>query len=157
MLDKDDIFERLGELVRLDMDAANAYNEAIEKTDDEQVRARFGDLRDDHQRHVQELSGTIERMGGTPPEPGGGVAGVLIEGTTALRSTSGAEGALKAMRTDELFMNHRYGDAIGWDMPTDVRSTLMRQHADEQRHLAYIEGALSVGAGTRDYGERGGY
>lgn len=144
-MDRDDVFDRLESLVHLDVDAIHAYDEAIEKAEDQDVRSRLSGFRDDHQRHVTELTEAFRVMGGAPPTPDKDLRGVLIEGMTSLRSSMGTEQALKAMRQNETLTNNRYREAVeetGWD--TEVLSILQRGYADEQRHLAWIEERLRV-------------
>jgi demethoxyubiquinone hydroxylase (CLK1/Coq7/Cat5 family) len=69
--------------------------------------------------------------------------GYLIEGFTALRSMTGTEGALKAMRTNEKITNKNYDKALSQDLPADVAAIVRRNRDDERRHLEYIETALS--------------
>lgn len=152
VMDRDDAFEKLGDLLQLDFDAVDAYNEAIEKIDQEDVRTQLGKYRDDHQRHVSELTEIIRAMGGVPPEPKRDFKGMLIEGMTALRSSMGTDSALKAMRTNEKMTNRTYERAMEWDVSTEAHDFIRRGFEDERQHLAYIEQALSVGVGSRsDY------
>lgn len=150
VMDRDDAIDKLGDLLKLDVDAANAYDEAIEKIDEQDIRMQLGRYRDDHRRHVSELTGLIREMGGEAPEPDRDFKGVLIEGMTQLRSAMGTDQALKAMRQNEKLTNRMYEDAMGWEVSTDAHEFIRRGYEDERKHLAYIEQALSVGvAGVR--------
>jgi hypothetical protein len=77
-----------------------------------------------------------------PPKPTPDLKSVLIEGMTALRSVTGTEGALKAMRMNEGLTNSRYDAALKADLPADVRSVVEKNRDDERRHLQYIEQCL---------------
>jgi len=156
--DRGDIAEKLGDLLKLDVDAVRAYDEAIEKIENAEYRSQLSQYRDDHQRHVSELTRAIRAMGEEPPTPSPDFKGMLIEGMTKLRSSMGDEQALKAMHQNEEITNRSYENALEetfW--PADVRSVLERGLSDERRHIQWIEQQLSVGVGTgtRTTGERG--
>lgn len=149
MLERDDLIEKMNDLMHLDMDAVKAYDEAIEKIENQMQRSTLSQYRDDHMRHVTNLQRMVSDMGGTPEEARPDFKGMFIEGMTSLRSAMGDEQALKAMRQNEMLTNRRYKDAAGWDTGAEVHSMLMKNYEDEQRHLAWIEQQLSVTAGTR--------
>lgn len=146
-MDIDEALENLGDLLKLDVDAARAYDEAIEKIDEQDIRMQLGEYRDDHHRHVSELTTIISSLGGEPPEPDQDMKGKLIEGMTSLRSSMGTDSALKAMRMNEQMTNRTYEKALDWELPMEAREFIRRGREDERRHLAYIEQALTVSVG----------
>lgn len=149
VMDRDDAIDKLGDLLKLDVDAARAYDEAIEKIDEEDIRLQLGKYRDDHHRHVSEITALINDMGGQAPEPDQDFKGKLIEGVTALRSGMGTDSALKAMRMNEQLTNRTYENAVEWAVSTEAHEFIRRGYEDERKHLAYIEQALSAGVGGR--------
>ncbi|HBG26513.1 MAG: hypothetical protein A2Y10_00955 [Planctomycetes bacterium GWF2_41_51] len=140
----EEIYEKLSSLIQLDIDAANAYDQAIEKCDDALVREHLETYKEDHQRHIDELSAYLTDYDMEPPEEKPDFKGVLIEGFTAMRSVTGTEGALKAMRTNEKLTNKKYNEAMDWDVDLDAKDIIMRGYEDEKTHLIYIEEQLSV-------------
>ncbi|MBE0476440.1 MAG: DUF2383 domain-containing protein [Coriobacteriia bacterium] len=146
-MDTGEMVEKLGDLMRLDVDAERAYEEAIEHADEADVRGHLQRYRDDHRRHADDLRATIRGLGQEPPEPKPDFKGYLIEGMTKLRAAVSGEQALKAMHQNEEITNRSYRDAVQWDVPADVHDLLQRNYADEQRHIAYIEDKLHVRAG----------
>lgn len=151
--DVSDMVDRLGDLMRLDVDAVEAYNEAIEKIENSELRSRLSEYRDDHQRHVRDLTGCIERLGHQPPEPKADFKGKLIEGMTKMRSAMGDEQAMKAMHQNEEITNKTYSNAVGEAWPADILQVIEQGFSDERRHLQWIEQQLSVGAGAERRGE----
>lgn len=147
VMERDEAVDKLGDLLKLDVDAIHAYDDAIEKIDLEDVRTQLGKFRDDHQRHVSELTTLIRGMGAEAPTPDRDFKGYFIEGMTSMRSAMGTDSALKAMRQNEQLTNRRYEDAMSWALPTDAHEFIRRGYEDERKHLAYIEQALSVGVG----------
>lgn len=142
MEDKD-IIEKLASLVQLDIDAVHAYKEAIDKAEDHQVREHLTLYRQDHERHISDLSTEIRRLGGSPPEFALDFKGYLIKGFTSLRSATGTEGALNAMHTNEKLTNKEYEAAKYWDLPRELKQLIALAREDERRHLEYIERALA--------------
>jgi uncharacterized protein (TIGR02284 family) len=141
-MDIKETIDRLTKLTQLDIDAVQAYEQAIERVDATDIRMNLGSFKADHERHISELSQAIRELGGEPPERSPDVKGVLLEGFTALRSVTGIEGALKAMRTNEKLTNKSYEDALKMDLAPAVQELVRRNREDERRHLEYIEHAL---------------
>ena len=134
--------DTLKALMQLDIDAVHAYTQAIESIQHDGVRERLTAFRTDHERHITDLSDCIIRLGGQPPQRKRDFKGFLIEGFTAMRSLTGTEGALKAMRSNEKTTNQHYREALDVDLSPETRAVVERNYADEQRHLAYVEEAL---------------
>lgn len=63
-----DFLESLEALVQLDHDAVQAYDQAIERIDHIGIASQLTEFRQDHERHITDLSALIQRYGGTPPE-----------------------------------------------------------------------------------------
>lgn len=142
MMNKSDLIDGLNNLIKLDIDAVNAYDQAIGNAEDAAVKEKLGLFRADHERHIGDLSMTVRSLGGTPTDRSPDFKGWLIEGMTYLRSSTGTEGALKAMQTNENLTNRRYADAAEWDAPADVKSLLTKHYGDEKNHKTWIDGAI---------------
>jgi rubrerythrin len=143
-MEKKDVIEMLGSLAQLDVDAYHAYGQAIESIDIGTVRAELSRYQQDHLRHYQELSRTISALGGSPPEFSKDFKGYFISGFTSLRSVTGTKGALEAMQSNEKTTNKNYGEASAHaDLPPEIHEMLVSFYQDEQRHLRFIERALS--------------
>ncbi len=78
-----DLAKLLADLAELDFDAISAYDAAIERLDSHEAKARLGEFKSDHERHVRDLQSTIRRMGGSPPTEGD-VKAVLTKGKVVL-------------------------------------------------------------------------
>lgn len=141
-----ELIKDLYDLAQLDIDAARAYKQALDNIDHPTIHSQISSFKADHLRHIDDLSAIIRRMGGNPPDFSPDFKGFFIEGFTAIRSMTGTEGALKAMRGNEKLTNRAYEKALKWDMPADVRMIIEKNFSDEQRHLAYIEQAIETKA-----------
>jgi rubrerythrin len=145
-MDQGELVDKLKSLFHLDVDAVHSYNQAIKNMDVADYRKQLSMFRDDHERHVKEISERIRALGDTPPDYSRDFKGFFLEGFAAIRSSSGTEGALNAMRSAEQMTNRTYGDAMNWDVDQDTRSLIQRNYDDERRHLQWVEQTLSTRA-----------
>jgi hypothetical protein len=138
------LVDKLTNLAQLDIDAALAYDQAIKNIDtgDEDIREALQSFQDDHMQHIEDLAKLIDSYGGEPPAFSKDLKGFVIEGVTAILSRVGTRSALVAMTSNETLTNSRYHAALGGDLPTDVRTLLEKNLADEQWHQEYITGSL---------------
>jgi len=137
------VVNTLSMLAQLDMDAVHAYGKAIARTGVQNVQEDLLIFQREHEKHAILLCETILNLGATPPSYGRDLKGLVMEGITALRSATGTEGALKAMRMNEILTNRAYDNALKQDLPLPIREILMRHKDDESRHLRVIEAAIA--------------
>jgi uncharacterized protein (TIGR02284 family) len=136
----DDALSTLNDLIHLDNDAIQAYRQAIDACDTATIRDQLRLFLADHERHVQDLTECVRRLGGQPVV-GRDLKGVLIEGFTAAVS-HGDRSALVAMRGNEELTTRRYDSARRANVAGDALMVVERNYADEQRHLAWIMDAI---------------
>ena len=133
--------EELNELIRFDRDAIGTYTEAINAVHDERIRGPLSGFREDHQRHVSDLSEVVRRLGGKPVESPD-LKGVLRKGMTKIAGLAGEEMILKAMKSNEEAINKAYNHHATLDFPNDILDLIKRNYEDEKRHLKWVEDAL---------------
>lgn len=139
-----DVIKKLCKLAQLDVDAVEAYEQAIKNIDIAIIKTNLSRFRDDHKQHIKDLNQLIVSFGGEAVKETADLKGLLLEGFTALRSMTGTEGALKAMKGNEKLTNKTYDDALQADeLPENARLLLIKNRDDERRHLAYIEQVLA--------------
>ncbi|OHB55743.1 MAG: hypothetical protein A2Y12_11465 [Planctomycetes bacterium GWF2_42_9] len=135
----------LKSLVQLDIDAVGAYSQAIEHIENTHISENLNKFMRDHQQHIDNLSNILRVNGEEAPEISKDFKGFILEGFTSLRSITGDEGTLKAMRTNEQLTNKKYKEAVeDLSLDTDVIATIESNYRDEQEHLSYIEGAIEA-------------
>lgn len=133
--------EALIRLAQTDLDAIRAYEQAIEHCGDPGVATMLSGFRDDHRRHVDELSAAIRAQGAEPPAEAS-LSGFAIAGFTAVSASAGLVGALTVMESNEVVTNDAYDRALTDDLSADNRALVERNRADERRHLQAIRARL---------------
>jgi rubrerythrin len=134
----------MNQLIRLDLTAIRAYEQAIEGAKSVEIRERLTAFMADHHRHVRDLRALVVAYGGKPARRRG-LMGALIEGFTAALAM-GNRTALFAMRGNEELTNRTYAAALMRPLPENARALIALNYADEMRHLAWIMEARKVRA-----------
>jgi len=137
-------FEEINSLIQLDIDAVEAYKQALKNIDFPSIHQSLESFRQDHEEHIKALSDEIRQLGGKPMERSQDFKGFLIEGFTAIRSITGVEGALKAMLGNEKLTTKTYEKALSADVPASTKDIIRKNYEDEKKHLKYIEDALDL-------------
>ncbi|MEZ0227842.1 MAG: DUF2383 domain-containing protein, partial [Planctomycetota bacterium] len=109
---KNEISKVLRDLISLDFDAADAYEQAIDRIQQDDVaRTELARFRADHLRHVTDLSPIVRQLGDEPPTQGDFMR-FLTQGKVVLGSLIGDGAILKAMKSNEDTTNKKYEDAL---------------------------------------------
>ena len=153
-MENEQLADQLESLLRVDVDASHAYQQAINEMDVPELRDQLTKFRGDHERHIADLSKAIKALGQEPPQVARDFKGYLISGFTALRVKMGVESALKAMHSNEKLTNKTYEEASRWNVSEDIHKLILRCYDDEKRHLNYIEQALNTKAWKVPVGEK---
>lgn len=137
---RENIISELDDLIALDHDAIAAYQAAIERLDDVSIARRFEEFKQDHQRHVRDLSGAVTTLGGTPRK-GGDIKKVLTKGKVVLAGLGSDKQILQAMKSNEDQTVAKYDAAVREcaTAAAPIREMLARGLEDERRHRSWIE------------------
>lgn len=139
------IIKRLSDLMQLDIDAVEAYEQALKNIETTMIHSQIASFQNDHKQHINDLSRLITKLGGEPPERTKDFKGFFIKGMTALRSAMGEQSALKAMYANEELTNKTYSKALEeGELSVEARLLVEKNYADEQRHLAYIHSVIEA-------------
>src|SRR5690606_29914716 len=106
-----DLDELVTKLIELDYDAIEAYDEAIERLENAECRAKLSEFRDDHKRHTENLAPFLTQHGRSVPNKGN-FKRVLTKGKVVLASLVGDKAILMAMKTNEEDTNTAYERAV---------------------------------------------
>lgn len=147
------LLAKLKDLLQLEHDALPTYQLAIAGLSDRTQRARLRAFRDDHRRHVDELTTLITARGGVPlglPHLPTGLFKLAVQ----LAGLPGGDRAiLLAFKANEWQSQERYGRRAAEELgqAPEVADVLSRAAADEARHYAWVCDALKqagLGPGT---------
>lgn len=134
--------KELNSLIHLDFDAIDAYQAAIKRMDDAELRAFLIEFKEDHEEHTRKLSDWVTRLGGTPATSGD-LKRVLTAGKVAMASISEHMGILRAMQSNEEETNRRYDQALEKiTEPPELVEALLHGRDDERKHKSWIDNNL---------------
>lgn len=140
----------LNDLLQLDHDAVQAYTVAIDMARDDQISTSLRLYREDHKRHIQELTQLIRERGGVPIE-GPHPTGLLKLAVQSLGGIAGDNALLLAFKAVEGQGRDKYQQYGRNSYPPAVLDVISRGAADEQKHYDWVEKTLTergVGEGT---------
>lgn len=139
-MDNKDVGKVLIDLCQLDIDAVGAYDIALKHITIAAIHSKIEKFKQDHVQHIDNLSSLIRQYDSEPPKNTPDLKGYLISGMTAVKSSMGLTGALKAMESNEVTTNKKYQDALDEnpDLPADAKQLLQKNLGDERTHLNYI-------------------
>ena len=137
-----DLHSLVKNLIELDYDAIQAYEAAIARLTREGQRRQLMEFRDDHQRHIEELSRVLRDGGRTPPK-GPDLKRLLMEGKVVLAGLVSERAILYALKSIAKDTNVAYERASRSDaVPLQLRELLRASLADERRHRGWLEEQL---------------
>ncbi len=130
----------INDLIQVDIDASFAYKEAIKSIEEEDIREQLISFKNDHERHIENLSFLLKKAGGEPIQYSQDLKGYVIQSMTWLRSITGTEGALKAMASNEKITNDKYHSASLYSegLSAELQKQILKNYEDEKRHMQYI-------------------
>jgi len=129
----------LQQLITLDYDAIEAYDEAIKRIDDPVSKTKLAQFREDHFRHTENLAAILRQWGEEVPD-GPGVKRLLTKGKVRIADLLGDKAVLHAMQLNEKVTNEAYEKALKLDdLDAASHDAIRANFEDEQRHKAWIE------------------
>lgn len=145
------LLAELNDLLQLDYDSVQAYTVAIERLRDGEARSTIASFREDHERHIREITEVIRSRGGEPinlPHLPTGVFKLAVQGVGA---AGGEKGILLAYKSNERQARDKYRRASNRTHDPEVGTILRLAAEDEQRHYSWVLERLEelgVGAST---------
>lgn len=140
----------LNDLLQLDHDAVQSYTLAMEQLSGEIYRATIARYRDDHERHIRDLTQVIRRYGGQPIAAAHPSA-VDKLATQTVAGLAGDTALLVAFRANERQARDKYARAAeqaAW--PGDVQAVVRAAAADEQQHYDWANRTVQALGVTDD-------
>ncbi len=134
-----ELVDLLMDLIKLDYDAIDAYNSAIQKLKNKSFVDQMRVFRDDHERHTKNLRPFVTQLGKTAPTRGDAKS-LLTTGKVAMGALLGDKAILMAMKTNEDDTNTAYERATKHaGLTAELGKILSSNLADERRHRTWIE------------------
>jgi uncharacterized protein (TIGR02284 family) len=143
-MERNKIINTLNDLIQLDVDAVEAYQQVIKHMEYPDIAKKLSDFQDDHRNHIKDLSALVQQLDGKPIKQTPDFKGYLMEGFTALMSVAGSLAAMEAMQANEVTTNKKYAHAASLDLPEDIMKVIQTNYSQEQRHLRYIQEVIST-------------
>lgn len=130
-------------LIELDYDAAEAYEAAIERLDSKEYRDKIEQFRQDHLRHIRELSTLLRKHNEEPPTGPDMTKHYIAKGKVIIANLLGDETILSAMYTNEEDTNTAYNRVNDReDMWDDAKTIIRTGLEDEKRHKKWLESMM---------------
>lgn len=149
MTDSTALVAELNDLLQLDHDAVSAYTIAIDSLENEIWRQDLVRYRDDHQRHIVELTAHIRSLGGMPVEMPHMPSGAFKAAAQAAGAAGGDRAILLAFKSNEGQVRDKYDRAANAGHPAETAELLRRNARDETVHYQWVTGVLeTIGAGA---------
>jgi rubrerythrin len=140
-MEKQEIGNKLNDLLMLEYDAVHAYVTCIKNVDDDDIQNNLTEFLSDHNRHVGRITEQV-RQCGLEPKARPDFKGPFLKGLTGIMSKMGDKNALRVMHQNENLTNSAYDKALEEDFPQDICDILRACQRDERRHRAWIEQKL---------------
>jgi rubrerythrin len=133
-----ELIAELNDLLQLDYDAVQAYTVAIKSLQNESYSQQLREFRLDHERHIDELVGLIQKLGGTAVELPHLPTGLFKLAVQGIGATGGDRALLIAFKANERQVRDKYRRAAQGRHTPDVQQVIQRAAADEERHYAWV-------------------
>lgn len=143
LIGKEDTLEDLlQDLIKLDYDAIEAYEAAIERLENPQYQQKLREFCEDHRRHTTNLAPFLRQLGEEVPQ-GPDAKALLTKGKVVMANLMGDGAIIKAMKTNEDDTNTAYERAVEHaDVSPEIRQVLQSNLEDERAHRAWMESVL---------------
>ena len=145
------LLAELADLLQLEYDALPVYGLAIAALRTAEYRDALAEFRDDHRRHIRELTALIRERGGVrvplPHLP----TGLFKLAVQAAALPGGDRAILLAFKSNEWQSKAKYARHAAREHPAEVTALLERNATDEARHYAWACAtldALRCGSGS---------
>ncbi|HET7456128.1 MAG TPA: ferritin-like domain-containing protein [Gemmatimonadaceae bacterium] len=127
----------LNDLLAFDLDAAGAYEAALERLESPAFRLVIERFAEDHARHADELTRLVRGYDGRPAAAAAGSDGPFTAAVRSLRSGAGDREVILALKAGERAGRDRYRRAAQRGCSPEVAAVLRRASNDEAAHYVW--------------------
>jgi len=136
-MDKDDVIATLNDLIETSRDGEEGFRTCAEAVNSATVKDMFRQAESRCRQAVGELQAKVRSLGEDDPERRGSVSGSLHRAWVDLKSRIAGmddSAVLAECERAEQVAQSTYEDALGRDLPADVRSMVDRQYHGVRQH-----------------------
>lgn len=137
----------LNDLLQLDHDAVAAYTVAIDNLDAVDHRETLIAFREDHERHITELTELIRMRGGAPTERRHVTTGIFKAAAQQVGRMGGDRGIMTMFKANERQVRDKYRRYAEENRDVRVGEVVRRAAADEERHYRWAEQTVEAMGG----------
>lgn len=134
-----DFGDALKDLLELEFDALEAYNESIKRLENSEYKQQMSDFRDDHKHHIEKITQLLKTHN-IEFTRGPDAKQWLTKGKVIIADLLGDTAILKAMWTNEIETNMAYERMHNHeDIWSDAKDFILEGFSDEKKHKAWLE------------------
>ena len=135
--------DALKDLIELDYDAVEAYEAAVNRLHNQELKEKLNIFKADHEWHIQELANVLKKRNIAPPSGPSVGKQWLTKGKVILANLIGDNSILRAMLSNELETNTAYERVfLREDMWPEAKDIIRRSFEDEKRHKKWLENTI---------------
>lgn len=136
--------DALKELIELEYAATDSYEAAIERLENPAYKAKLNEFKNDHMRHIKEISALLKQNNHGIPQSGVLGKQLITIGKVILANMVGDNTILQAMKSNETDTNTAYERMNDHkDKWPEAKEFIKNGLQDEKRHKAWLENTLS--------------
>ena len=144
------LIAELTDLLQLEYDALPVYTLAIATLREPEYRDALAEFRDDHRRHIRDLTRLVRELGGVPLPMPHLPTGLFKLAVQAAALPGGDRAILLAFKSNEWQSRTKYARHADRPHSSEVADLLRRHAGDEARHYDWASDTLdSLGLGNR--------
>ena len=131
-------------LLELEYDALEAYEAALNRLEDPSYKKQIKNFRNDHRRHVANLTNLLLKHDQTPPT-GPTIKSFMTQGKVIIGNLINDDAILRAMASNEEDSNTAYSRLCQYaSIPDDELAILEQAYNDEKLHKEWITETLNI-------------
>ena len=134
------------QLIELDYDAVGAYEAAIKNLENPKYQQKLEEFKEDHNRHIAELSLFLSRCNEIPPTGPDNIKRFLAKGKVEIAALFGDQNILNAMLSNEEDTNTAYervNSRIAESLDGKIAKIIASGLDDERKHKKWLQDSIS--------------
>lgn len=125
-------------LIELDYDAAEAYEAAINRVENDRYKQKLLSFHEDHIKHTKNLGEILLKMGKNIPD-GADIKRILTQGKVVLANLIGNKTILSAIKSNAEDVETAYGRALKHNEVTPKISEILTKNLEDlKKHCQWI-------------------